>query len=383
VTQVNATAVTYDANGNLTDDGIRLCYYDAFNRLKEVFRRSDGLQVAQYVYDALGRRIRKVVSEGGLSGAIPDGTTDYLYADQQCVEERNGSNAVTKQFVWGVYIDELIQLKTYVPSGQQSLSAGVYWPMQDLHYRVTALSDASKAIVEIYDHDPYGRHLAFAGPGMDGVWFSDDDVVAAYAACQHGHQGLLHNEESGLVYNRARMLHPTLGRFLQRDPLPPTWLSEQTNLYQYVRGEPSIGRDPSGLATEWDNALAECDQKYNECVAKGGLFDWWGRAVCSVEWKDCYLRVLPSFDPLGDASPECDKYKCDDTYAGANAKCFCKCAGNSDWSKFVRGCLRMMYDEGFDPAAAHTKCYALADIKHAKDGRPWGTLTWCYAKCVI
>ncbi|MCC6680525.1 MAG: hypothetical protein IT445_06440 [Phycisphaeraceae bacterium] len=34
-----------------------------------------------------------------------------------------------------------------------------------------------------------------------------------------GHQGLFHDEESGLAYNRARMLHPHLGRFVQRDPL--------------------------------------------------------------------------------------------------------------------------------------------------------------------
>ena len=36
---------------------------------------------------------------------------------------------------------------------------------------------------------------------------------------QRGFQGLRHDEESGLIENRNRMLDPTTGRFVQRDPL--------------------------------------------------------------------------------------------------------------------------------------------------------------------
>jgi hypothetical protein len=38
-------------------------------------------------------------------------------------------------------------------------------------------------------------------------------------ASTFGHQGLMHDEENGLVYNRHRMLHPRAGRFMQCDPL--------------------------------------------------------------------------------------------------------------------------------------------------------------------
>jgi YD repeat-containing protein len=89
VTQYNSTAVLYDhgnnsgsgasrGNGNIADDGIRTFAYDAFNRLTTVTRKSDGDTIAQYTYDALGRRIVKIVSNGGLSGSIATGTTRYL-----------------------------------------------------------------------------------------------------------------------------------------------------------------------------------------------------------------------------------------------------------------------------------------------------------------
>ena len=97
------------SNGNLANDGVRSYQWDALNRLKVVTRVSDSQTIAEYTYDALGRRIRKVVSNGGLSGDIPDGTTDYLYHSgvAQCIEERDGDDDPTKQYVWGIYIDEI------------------------------------------------------------------------------------------------------------------------------------------------------------------------------------------------------------------------------------------------------------------------------------
>ncbi|MCP4589558.1 MAG: hypothetical protein GY842_02315 [bacterium] len=37
--------------------------------------------------------------------------------------------------------------------------------------------------------------------------------------CDFGHQGLLHDKEFGLIYNRARYLDPVTKRFTGRDPL--------------------------------------------------------------------------------------------------------------------------------------------------------------------
>jgi len=62
--------------------------------------------------------------------------------------------------------------------------------------------------------------------------------------CEQGHQGLTHDEEFGLVYNRHRYLAPALGRFCQRDP---AGYVDGMNLYEYLRATPPVGVDPLGL----------------------------------------------------------------------------------------------------------------------------------------
>jgi RHS repeat-associated protein len=255
ITRTDSTRLTYDDNGNLTDDGTLLLEYDPFNRLKRVKNKSNSQTVGEYTYDAAGRRIRKVITNGGIIGTLPNGTTDYLYDQNQCVEERDGSNSHTKQFIWGIYIDELIQQKTYATTGGGGLAAGEYYPLQDPHYRVMALTDDGGDIVEAYDYDPYGKRQVFSAAGTDAIWFTNDDTIADDASCQYGHQGLLHDEETGLVYNRARMLHPILGRFLQRDLTQKngeitadSGYRDGMNLYQYVRSLPTVHIDPLGLA---------------------------------------------------------------------------------------------------------------------------------------
>ncbi len=62
--------------------------------------------------------------------------------------------------------------------------------------------------------------------------------------CEIGHQGLSHDREFGLIYNRHRMLHPVLGRFLQRDP---NEYDDGMSLYQYVGSNPHNRLDPEGL----------------------------------------------------------------------------------------------------------------------------------------
>ena len=52
----------------------------------------------------------------------------------------------------------------------------VGYPLGDLLYRTTALTDASKDVVEAYDCDAYGRTLIFSAAGTDLTWFTDEDL---------------------------------------------------------------------------------------------------------------------------------------------------------------------------------------------------------------
>ena len=108
MTKTDAVAHTYDLNGNLLNDGIRSYEYDALNRLKKIYKTpATPVLVGEYTYDAVGRRVRKVITNGGVSGTVTNATTDFVYDGQQCCEERDAVDATTKHYVWGLYIDEL------------------------------------------------------------------------------------------------------------------------------------------------------------------------------------------------------------------------------------------------------------------------------------
>jgi YD repeat-containing protein len=55
-------ALSYDANGTLTSDGVWSYTFDAENRL---LTASNGSTTASYVYDPLGRRVKKTVNGTG------------------------------------------------------------------------------------------------------------------------------------------------------------------------------------------------------------------------------------------------------------------------------------------------------------------------------
>ncbi len=254
--------LTYDANGNLTYDGTQSYTYDAWNRLKttaHAYRDSGGtLHSGQtsgtYSYDAAGRRIVKAVSGTGSM----DCTYHDYYAGQSNIEERNGSNQSIKDRVWGLsYVDEAVQTRVNTnPTGAGGAASWTsYWLCQDANYNVLGVVNASGNLAERYEYSAYGQRQVFASSGsndpgcytptsMSGRVVATGSVVEPWGINEVGHQGLVHDEESGLIYNRARMLSPTLGRFMQEDPLK---YIPGPDLYLYLRSSPVDLTDASGL----------------------------------------------------------------------------------------------------------------------------------------
>ncbi len=128
---------TYDRNGNLQGSS-----YDYRNQV--VTAASGSVQLA---YDALGRRIQKTVGSS---------VTRYLFDGWREIEERDGPGAILATYVYGSYIDEVLQM--------QRGSASSYFHADDL-YSVMAASDGTGAAVERYEYEDFGKPLFFDGAG--------------------------------------------------------------------------------------------------------------------------------------------------------------------------------------------------------------------------
>lgn len=270
---VGSASLFHDDNGNLTNDGVRGYRWDYKNRLRQVCLLDpndlDGadniagttddcqapasLQIATYSYDAVNRRIRKVVTN---SGSL-NGTTDFFYDGWRVIEEHNGADVIIQQYVYGQYLDEPLVLDRNLDGDATARGAGDQrlFYHQNTQYSVHALTTITATIIEAYQYDIYGQTTIFTAPGVDGVWFTSDDVQGLISPVSnpYTYTGQRSDFESGKIYFKNRYWDASLGRFLSRDfwtaqedrSTPGDGYVDGMNLYAgyFVPN----GMDPNGL----------------------------------------------------------------------------------------------------------------------------------------
>jgi RHS repeat-associated protein len=198
------TTLTYDLNGNLTNDGTNTYTWDSRNRLTAI---SGGIS-ASFQYDAQGRRTSKTVN------AVQTG---FLYDGVKPVQELNGTTVVANLLV-GLGIDEYL-IRTDTSGSSHFLS--------DALGSTVALSDGTGALPTTYTYAPFGAA-------------SPSGSVSANAFDYTGRE----NDGTGLHYFRARYHHPGLQRFISEDPIR---FAGGVNLYAHVLNNPLRWTDPLGL----------------------------------------------------------------------------------------------------------------------------------------
>ncbi|ENX05697.1 hypothetical protein F898_02641 [Acinetobacter courvalinii] len=210
-TTVGGVEQTYDANGNYKTDGTGWTYtYDLNNRLKSAVKTGTGAVTANLNYDAEGR-LRQT--------AIGTATTDLLYDGTDLVAEYNGT-AIARRYVHGPGVDE--PLVWY----EGAANTAKNWIYTNHLGSVVALANTTGASTATYTYGPYG----------------EPNTTAGNMRFRYTGQQLL--APLNLYYYKARIYSPTLGRFLQTDPIGQ---KDDMNLYAYVKNNAMNSIDPTGL----------------------------------------------------------------------------------------------------------------------------------------
>ena len=216
----------YDDNGNLASktekatSALTTYTYDAQDQLVRIDLPGGG--IAEYAYDALGRRIQKTVD-----GVV----TKYLYDGSDIVLEFDGNDNLAARYSHGLGTDQPLALTR---GGQD------YYYQANHQGSAVLLSDAAGLVVNAYDYDAFGNF----------------DARVETVANPYGFTGREYDPESGLYYYRARYYDPKAGRFIQEDPLG--FAAGDANFYAYVFNDPVNLTDPSGLVAFTDYGIASC-----------------------------------------------------------------------------------------------------------------------------
>jgi len=115
-----------------------------------------------------------------------------------------------------------------------------------------------------------------------------DAGLAPYGLCDVGHQGLMHDEQFGLVYNRNRYLDPRTGRWVQRDS---AGYVDGMSLYEYLRSQAVVGADSLGQKVCFHKSLWANEQRRYALI----------RALNALIDDFLYENVHIALDPKGKA----------------------------------------------------------------------------------
>jgi RHS repeat-associated protein len=212
-TSLGGVATTHDIAGNRLTKGTLGYGWDALNRMTSL----SGSVTATYAYRADGMRVAKAT--GGV-------TTQYRYDGQmgmETVETQGAAVTVTRHGLGARGVDYLER------TNGSGTTAG--FPLYDAHGNNVATLTRSGSSFAVNDRRSYDAW------GVVRAQQSGGDPKLRYCA-KLGH---VQDDESGLIYMRARFFEPGTGRFVSQDPA-----RDGANWYIYAHNTPVNGVDTDG-----------------------------------------------------------------------------------------------------------------------------------------
>jgi RHS repeat-associated protein len=216
---------TYDAVGNTLTTGATIHTYNNSGRMNRGRFSSTGTNT-NYVYNALGQRIRK-------GGGTP-GTVYYGYDE---------AGHLLGEYTWSgsmlalVLVQETIWLgdipvATIRPNGA---GVNVFYVHTDQLNTPRKITNTANQLRWKWDPTPFGEGAPDENPASLGTYIYNLRFP-----------GQMFDLETDLNYNYFRDYDPATGRYSKSDPIG---LHGGINTYGYVGANPIMGIDPTGLTT--------------------------------------------------------------------------------------------------------------------------------------
>jgi RHS repeat-associated protein len=226
----NPRAFTYDAMGNLTFDGKYTNTYLNNGRLnKVVWTVGTTTNTATYDLNALGQRVRKVTPSSVV------GTRRFMYDEAgRLAGEYDAAGKLVQETIWLGDVP-VATLRPKSGSTTTPIAVDVFYVHAD-HLgtpRVITRPSDNKIVWKWDSAEAFGNSLPNENPSALGNFKYNLRMP-----------GQVWDQETGTFYNYFRDYDPSLGRYVQSDPIG---LRGGINTFAYVKGSPLRFVDPRGL----------------------------------------------------------------------------------------------------------------------------------------
>ncbi len=200
--------------------------------------------LANYTYDGMGRRVRKVTDAGV--------TTNYLFDGLALLAETDGAGVIKRTYNPGISVTDDKGNKFFFLSDGRGNTAG--------------LLDNNANIVQSYSYDAFGA-LRIGADKFNGLR-------------NVGQFGVYSEDDTGLINMWNRWYDPNTGRFVSEDPI--RWESDNANMFGYVQNNPVNFTDPRGLKLSVDEVTNVVFNEFRSLSGNGLDTAYWHMA--SVVW---------------------------------------------------------------------------------------------------
>jgi RHS repeat-associated protein len=227
----------YDAHGNITHmphlPSMEWNYKDQLSATSRQVVKSGGPKTTYYVYDASGRRARKVTD----SKCGKRSSERFYIGGFEVFREFSGGEVAMERETLHIMDDTrriaLVETKT-IEDGDE-----IHTPTPKQRYQLanhlgsaSVEVDEAGGLITYEEYSPYGNSTYQAGTGASEVSLK-----------RYRYTGKERDEESGFVYYGARYYTPWLGRWTSCDPIG---VKDGMNVYSFVHNRPNVEIDPTG-----------------------------------------------------------------------------------------------------------------------------------------